>query len=54
MLGTLRFAGFRYDMTAKKPKLAHPGKILREGFVDPVGLSAYALEGARCAAAAGK
>ncbi len=28
---------------AKKLKLAHPGKILREEFMEPVGLSAYAL-----------
>jgi len=30
-------------MTAKKLKLTHPGKILRVEFVEPVGLSAYAL-----------
>src|SRR2546430_16328850 len=30
-------------MAAKKIKLAHPGKILREEFMEPVGLSAYAL-----------
>jgi addiction module HigA family antidote len=30
-------------MAAKKLKLAHPGKILREEFLEPVGLSAYAL-----------
>ena len=30
-------------MVAKKLKLAHPGKILREEFMEPVGLSAYAL-----------
>src|SRR5215469_796221 len=30
-------------MAAGKIKLAHPGKILREEFVEPVGLSAYAL-----------
>jgi antitoxin HigA-1 len=28
---------------AKKIKLAHPGKVLREDFMQPVGLSAYAL-----------
>ena len=28
---------------AKKLKLAHPGCILREEFMEPVGLSAYAL-----------
>jgi len=28
---------------AKKLKLTHPGKILREEFMEPVGLSAYAL-----------
>ncbi len=28
---------------AKKLKLAHPGKILREEFMGPVGLSAYSL-----------
>ena len=28
---------------ARKLKLAHPGKILREEFMEPVGLSAYAL-----------
>ena len=28
---------------AKKLKLAHPGKILREEFMESVGLSAYAL-----------
>src|SRR5215468_1014511 len=30
-------------MAARKIKLAHPGKILRQGFMEPVGLSAYAL-----------
>jgi addiction module HigA family antidote len=30
-------------MAAKKLRLAHPGKILREEFMAPVGLSAYAL-----------
>ena len=30
-------------MASKKLKLAHPGKILREEFMEPVGLSAYAL-----------
>jgi addiction module HigA family antidote len=30
-------------MVARKIKLAHPGKILREEFMEPVGLSAYAL-----------
>ena len=30
-------------MAAKKLKLTHPGKILREEFMEPVGLSAYAL-----------
>ncbi len=30
-------------MAAKKLRLAHPGKILREEFMEPVGLSAYAL-----------
>src|SRR5882762_6801795 len=30
-------------MAARKIKLAHPGKILREEFIEPVGLSAYAL-----------
>ena len=30
-------------MATKKLKLAHPGKILREEFMEPVGLSAYAL-----------
>jgi addiction module HigA family antidote len=30
-------------MAARKLKLTHPGKILREEFVEPVGLSAYAL-----------
>jgi addiction module HigA family antidote len=30
-------------MAARKLKLAHPGKILREEFMQPVGLSAYAL-----------
>src|SRR5215475_13649518 len=30
-------------MAAQKIKLAHPGKILREEFMIPVGLSAYAL-----------
>jgi len=42
-------------MAVKKIKLAHPGKILRQEFMEPVGLSAYALcEGARCATAAGE
>lgn len=30
-------------MAVKKLKLAHPGKILREEFMEPVGLTAYAL-----------
>ena len=30
-------------MTAKKLKLTHPGKILREEFMEAVGLTAYAL-----------
>src|SRR5271154_3403136 len=30
-------------MTTKKLKLAHPGRILREEFMEPVRLSAYAL-----------
>jgi antitoxin HigA-1 len=30
-------------MAARKIKLAHPGTILREEFMEPVGLSAYAL-----------
>jgi addiction module HigA family antidote len=30
-------------MAPKKLKLAHPGKILREEFMGPVGLSAYAV-----------
>lgn len=30
-------------MTAKQIRLAHPGKILREEFMEAVGLSAYAL-----------
>jgi antitoxin HigA-1 len=30
-------------MAAKKIKLSHPGKILREEFTKPLGLSAYAL-----------
>lgn len=30
-------------MAAKKLKLTHPGRILREEFMEPVGLSAYAL-----------
>jgi antitoxin HigA-1 len=30
-------------MAARKIKLTHPGKILREEFMKPVGLSAYAL-----------
>jgi addiction module HigA family antidote len=30
-------------MAAKKLKLSHPGKILREEFMEPVGLTAYAL-----------
>jgi addiction module HigA family antidote len=30
-------------MATRKLKLAHPGKILREEFMKPVGLSAYAL-----------
>lgn len=30
-------------MAPKKLKLAHPGKILREEFMEPVRLSAYAL-----------
>jgi addiction module HigA family antidote len=30
-------------MAMKKLKLAHPGKILREEFMEPIGLTAYAL-----------
>ena len=30
-------------MKLRKLRLAHPGKILREEFMQPVGLSAYAL-----------
>jgi len=30
-------------MAARKLKLAHPGRILREEFMEPIGLSAYAL-----------
>ena len=30
-------------MAAKKLKLTHPGEILREEFMEPVGISAYAL-----------
>src|SRR5579864_4974649 len=30
-------------MAARKIKLTHPGKILREEFMEPVGLSVYAL-----------
>src|SRR5246500_719602 len=30
-------------MAARKIKLSHPGKILREEFMEPVGLTAYAL-----------
>lgn len=30
-------------MATKRLKLAHPGKILREEFIEPVGLTAYAL-----------
>ena len=30
-------------MSAKKLKLTHPGKILREEFMEPVGITAYAL-----------
>lgn len=30
-------------MAARKLKLTHPGKILREQFMKPIGLSAYAL-----------
>jgi len=30
-------------MAARKIKLAHPGKMLRQEFMEPVGLSAYAL-----------
>jgi addiction module HigA family antidote len=30
-------------MAVRKIKLAHPGKILRQEFMEPVGLSAYAL-----------
>ena len=30
-------------MKARKLRLSHPGKILREEFMEPVGLSAYAL-----------
>jgi addiction module HigA family antidote len=30
-------------MAARKLKLTHPGKILREEFMAPIGLSAYAL-----------
>jgi antitoxin HigA-1 len=30
-------------MATRKLKLTHPGKILREEFMEPVGLSAYAV-----------
>ena len=30
-------------MAAKKLKLSHPGQILREEFMEPVGITAYAL-----------
>jgi addiction module HigA family antidote len=30
-------------MALKKLRLTHPGKILREEFMEPIGLSAYAL-----------
>ena len=30
-------------MAARRIKLTHPGKILREEFLEPVGLSSYAL-----------
>jgi hypothetical protein len=30
-------------MAVKKLKLAHPGRILREEFMEPAGLSVYAL-----------
>jgi addiction module HigA family antidote len=30
-------------MASRKIKLSHPGKILREEFMEPVGLSAYSL-----------
>lgn len=30
-------------MAAKKLKLTHPGKILRREFMEPVGITAYAL-----------
>ena len=30
-------------MAARKIKLTHPGKILRQEFMEPAGLSAYAL-----------
>jgi len=30
-------------MSPKKLELTHPGKILRQEFMEPVGLSAYAL-----------
>ena len=30
-------------MAAKKIELAHPGRILREEFMEPIGLSAYAV-----------
>src|SRR5262245_46131129 len=32
-----------FVMAAKKLRLTHPGKILREEFMEQVGLSAYAL-----------
>src|ERR1700677_4087249 len=35
--------GWRSVMATRKIKLTHPGKILREEFMRPVGLSAYAL-----------
>ena len=30
-------------MAGRKLKLTHPGKILREEFMEPVGITAYAL-----------
>lgn len=36
-------------MAAQKFKLSHPGKILREEFMEPIGLTAYALAKAKVA-----
>src|SRR5579871_3840043 len=42
-LRTITEGGEAVMVKAKKLELTHPGKILREEFIEPLGLTAYAL-----------